>query len=107
MNTRMTSKVDLLDARVTAVESTLKNHESSLKEHTALLLGHTSSLNSLESNVAEMTKTLALMHAEMKRGFQQQFRTEGGKEVGEGISGASPSGSFVISGDRGEPVSSF
>ena len=80
MQTRMMSKMDVLDARVAAVESTFKNHNSSLKEHTALLINHTSSLSSLESNVAKISKPLAMMHAEMRKGFQQQQRSEGGKK---------------------------
>ena len=103
MYTRMTSKVDMLDVQVTTVELTLKNHESSLKEHTALLLGHASLLSSLETNVAEITKTLAMMHAEMKRGFQQQFCIDGGKELDEVEFGASLGGSFIIIGEGGKP----
>ena len=56
MQTRMTSKMEVLDARVTVVESTLKNHDTSLKEHMALLISNTSLLSSLETNVVEISK---------------------------------------------------
>ena len=106
MRTRMTSKMDVLDTRVGAVESTLKNHDASLKEHTTLLIGHSSSLNSLETHVAEMTKTMALMHTETRKGFQQQHRIEGGKESDDVESGASPGVSFVITREGERPEGS-
>ena len=107
MRTRMTSKTDALDARVAAVESTLKNHDASLKEHTALLIGHSSSLKSLETHVAEMTKTLTLMHTEIRKGFQKQHRIEGGKESDDVESGASPGVSFVVTGEDERPEGSL
>ena len=72
MQTKMMSKMEALNARIVATESTLKNHNTLLKEHTTLLINHTPLWSSLETTVAKILKALAMMHAKMKKGFQYQ-----------------------------------
>ena len=89
MPTRMTSKLEVFNARLLTVEASLKNqeamvtsHDSTLKEHSGLL--------------TEITKTLAILKTEMREGFQQQSRREKGKDKVGLSGGGSPAASFDI-----------
>ena len=62
MTTRMTSKLEVFDARLTAVEASLKNQEMMVTYHDATLKEYSGFLT-------EITKTLAVLRMEMCEGF--------------------------------------
>ena len=90
MSTRMTSKLEVFDARLSTVEASLKNqeavvtsHDSTLKEHSGLL--------------TEITKTLAILRMEMCEGFQQQSQWDKGKDkVGSSREGSQAAAFDII-----------
>ena len=114
----MTSKLEAIDARVVAVESSLKNqeislrnhemlfrsHDSTLKEHTAQLTDHSTKLSSLMTSVADITKSIAMMHAEMREGFQLQHHPGKQKDKEETEKERSPISSFVLTGEEEKHV---
>ena len=99
MSTRMTSKVEALESRVTAIDSSLRNQEVFLRNQEVTVMSHDATLKEHTSMLADITQTLAMLHTEVREGFQQQQRRDKGKDKEESDRGASSGVSFIISGD--------
>ena len=89
MSTRMTNKLEVFDARLFAVEASLKNQEAMVASHDSVLKEHSGLLT-------DITKTLAILRLEMREGFQQQNRGDKGKDKVDSNEGGSPVASFEI-----------
>ena len=94
MRTKMLTKLDTIEARVVALESSLQNQESTLqshktwfrcqdlmlKEHTAMMAKHSSQLSSLMTSVIDLSRSFAMFHSEVREGLQLLHRHDHGKE---------------------------
>ena len=88
-STRMSSKMEVFDAKLSAVESSLKTQEALVSSHDTILKEHSGLL-------IEITKTLAVMRMEMREGFQQQVRWDRGKDKVGLSTGGSSGASFEL-----------
>ena len=73
MSTKMMSKLEVFDARLSAVEASLKNQEEMVTSHDSMFKEHSGLLT-------DITKTLTILRMEMRKGFQQQNRGDKGKD---------------------------
>ena len=69
MRTRMANKLEAIDVRVGALENSLKNHGMTMKEHLVQLTEHSTQLGSLMTSVSDITRSLPMLHFEMRGGF--------------------------------------